>query len=120
MGRVHYDVAYGGAFYAIVDADKLNLSMDASNYSQLVQSGMRFKNSIMKSQQITHQFEDDRSFLYETIFTGRAVNSSHHSRNVCIFANGELDRSATKSGVSAWAALHRVRGELNPGGKHHH
>jgi trans-L-3-hydroxyproline dehydratase len=31
---------------------------------------------------------------------------------VCIFAEGELDRSATGSGVSARAALHHAKGEL--------
>ena len=40
------------------------------------------------------------------------MNSAHHSRNVCIFADGELDRSATGSGVSARAALHYAKGEL--------
>jgi len=42
----------------------------------------------------------------------RPEQPSHHSRNVCIFADGELDRSATGSGVSARAALHHARGEL--------
>ena len=37
----------------------------------------------------------------------------HHSRNVCIFAEGEVDRSATGSGVSARAGLHFSKGSLN-------
>jgi trans-L-3-hydroxyproline dehydratase len=61
---------------------------------------------------ITHPVEADLSFLYGTIFTGPALNATHHSRNVCIFADGELDRSATGSGVSARAALHFAKGEL--------
>ena len=52
------------------------------------------------------------SFLYGTIFTGPACEPGHHSRNVCIFAEGEVDRSATGSGVSARAALHHAKGEL--------
>ena len=40
------------------------------------------------------------------------MESKHHSRNVCIFAEGEVDRSATGSGVSARAALHHAKGEL--------
>jgi trans-L-3-hydroxyproline dehydratase len=61
---------------------------------------------------IDHPFEEELSFLYGTIFTAPAINSSHHSRNACIFAEGELDRSATGSGVSARAALHFAKGEL--------
>jgi trans-L-3-hydroxyproline dehydratase len=76
---------------------------------------MQIKRSVMKQQQIKHPFEEDLSFLYGTIFTGKPINPSRDSRNVCIFANGEVDRSATGSGVSARAALHLARGELNPG-----
>jgi proline racemase len=61
---------------------------------------------------IEHPFESDLSFLYGTIFTGPAHQPEHHSRNVCIFAEGELDRSPTGSGVSARAALHHAKGEL--------
>lgn len=117
LGRVQYDVAYGGAFYAIVDADKFKLSLDAANYPKLIELGMRIKQSVMNNQKISHPFEDDLSFLYGTIFTGRPKNPSRHSRNVCIFANGEMDRSATGSGVSARAALHYARGDLKMGEK---
>jgi len=55
------------------------------------------------------------SFLYGTIFTGPPAEATHHSRNVCVFADGEVDRSATGSGVSARAALHHARGELAVG-----
>ncbi len=56
--------------------------------------------------------EPDLSFLYGTIFTDAPKNPAHHSRNVCIFADGEVDRSPTGSGVSARAALHFSRGEI--------
>jgi trans-L-3-hydroxyproline dehydratase len=116
-GLVHYDVAFGGAFYAIVDADKLKLSLDPSGLSQLTELGMQIKRSVILKQKISHPFEPDLSFLYGTIFTGKPIASSADSRNVCIFANGEVDRSATGSGVSARAALHYARGEMKIGEK---
>ena len=115
LGRIHYDVAFGGAFYAIVDANQLNLSLDPTGISKLIEAGMKIKQRVMKEKIIAHPFEPDLSFLYGTIFTGRPETPSRHSRNVCIFANGEVDRSATGSGVSARAALHHARGELKPG-----
>ena len=66
----------------------------------------------MNNFQVKHPFEEDLGFLYGTIFIGTAKNSSHHSRNVCIFAEGEVDRSATGSGVSGRAAIHHAKGEL--------
>jgi proline racemase len=112
LGRVNFDIAYGGAFYAIVDAQPLGLSLDASNFSELVSAGREIKHAIMKAMPIEHPFEPDLSFLYGTIFTGPAHELKHHSRNVCVFAEGEVDRSATGSGVSARAALHHAKGEL--------
>jgi trans-L-3-hydroxyproline dehydratase len=52
------------------------------------------------------------SLLYGTIIVGEAHNPAHHSRNVCIFADGEVDRCPTGTGVSARAALHFARNEL--------
>jgi trans-L-3-hydroxyproline dehydratase len=112
MGRVRFDVAYGGAFYALVEAAPLRLELAAKNFNRLVVCGRRIKLAIMDAFNIEHPFEKDLSFLYGTIFTGPAQQSSHHSRNVCIFADGELDRSPTGSGVSARVALHVAKREL--------
>jgi proline racemase len=112
LGEVKFDIAYGGAFYAIVEAAQLSLSLEVSSHRQLVDAGREIKRAIMKAVSIRHPFEADLSFLYGTIFTGPARDSNHHSRNVCIFADGELDRSATGSGVSARVALHHGKGEL--------
>lgn len=112
---IRFDLAYGGAFYAFLEAVDLQLSLDAANANHLIRMGKMVKEAVSEHFEITHPFEEDLGFLYGTIFTGRAHNSGHHSRNVCIFADGELDRSATGSGVSARAAIHYDRGELQPG-----
>jgi trans-L-3-hydroxyproline dehydratase len=112
IGRVPLDVAYGGAFYAIVDAEALGLRLTPQDQHRLIDIGRRIKHAVIAHFPIEHPFEPDLSFLYGTIFTGPPVDPSRHSRNVCIFADGEVDRSATGSGVSARAALHHARGEL--------
>ena len=112
LGPVEFDVAYGGAFYAFVNASRLGLRLEADNFNRLIECGRLIKNAVMSNFTIKHPFEDDLSFLYGTIFIGSAQTSGHHSRNVCIFADGELDRSPTGSGVSARAALHYAAGEV--------
>jgi trans-L-3-hydroxyproline dehydratase len=112
VGDVSFDVAYGGAFYAIVDAPSLGLELIPESHARLIDAGRSITSAVMRDFKIVHPFEPDLSFLYGTIFTGPAQTLAHHSRNVCIFADGELDRSATGSGVSARAALHYARGEL--------
>ena len=46
------------------------------------------------------------------IFVGPAHDPAHHSRQVCVFADGEVDRSPTGTGVSGRAALHYAKGEI--------
>jgi proline racemase len=112
FGNVRFDVAYGGAFYALVDAPALRLELASAHYAGLIDAGRRIKRAVMEAMPIEHPFERDLSFLYGTIFVGPPHDADHHSRNVCIFAEGEVDRSPTGSGISARAALHHARGEL--------
>ena len=112
IGLVPFDVAYGGAFYAFVSAEAVGLALEPEHFNRIIEYGRRIKHAVVAQFPITHPFEADLSFLYGTIFTGPPHDPSHHSRNVCIFADGELDRSATGSGVSARAALHFAKSEL--------
>ena len=114
LGEVRFDVAYGGAFYAIVDAPALGLQLSGEHYDRLIDVGRRIKAAVQGNFTIEHPVEPELSFLYGTIFTGPPADPGHHSRNVCVFAEGEVDRSATGSGVSARAALLHARGELPP------
>ena len=112
LGSVPYDLAYGGAFYAFVNAIDLGLKCDPSHYQKLIQAGMAIKHGILTSGvAFAHPYEDDLSFLYGTIFIASSEHAQVDSRNVCIFANGQLDRSPTGSGVSARLAIHHARNE---------
>lgn len=113
LGSVRYDIAFGGAFYAFVQAKEVGLTCTPDDFRPLIEKGMSIKRAIMESRPIPHPFEDDLSFLYGTIFIGLPLNPGVHSRNVCIFAEGEVDRCPTGTGVSARLAIHHARGELD-------
>ncbi len=112
VGQVRYDVAFGGAFYAFVDANSLGIGLAAQDFRTLIAVGMRIKAAVMAALPIHHPFEPDLGFLYGVIFVGPPHDPAHHSRNVCMFADGEIDRSPTGTGVSARAALHFARREI--------
>lgn len=112
LGAVHYDVAFGGAFYAFVQADEVGVGLTAVDFPQLIDVGRRIKQAVMAQLPIQHPFEPDLGFLYGVIFVGAAHHPTHYSRNVCVFADGEVDRCPTGTGVSARAALHFAKGEL--------
>jgi trans-L-3-hydroxyproline dehydratase len=113
IGGITYDIAFGGAFYAFCQAEELGLKLSPEDNRKLIDIGLRIKRAIAAESVIQHPFEEELGFLYGTIFTGPAQNPENHSRNVCVFAEGEIDRSPTGTGVSARAALHYSRGELN-------
>jgi trans-L-3-hydroxyproline dehydratase len=115
VGEVRYDLAFGGAFYAFVDAASVGLEMTAARFRDLIATGSEIKRAVMASREIRHPIEPDLSFLYGTIFTGPALSDGADSRNVCVFAEGEVDRSPTGTGVSARVAIERARGRLAPG-----
>lgn len=116
IGEITYDLAYGGAFYAYVDLQKNKLDFDLSikNYQALIKTGMDIKREVIKKDlEILHPFEDDMSELYGTIFIDKSTNEGIDSRNVCIFADGEVDRCPTGSGVSGRMAIHKMRKEID-------
>jgi len=119
LGKVIYDLAYGGAFYAYVDMKKNNFAFDLrpEYYRTLVTKGMDIKNAVIAvDKEILHPFENDLSFLYGTIFIDNNKQvSGIDSRNVCVFAEGEVDRCPTGSGVSGRMAIHKARKEIDFG-----
>ena len=116
FGNIVYDLAYGGAFYAYVDMTKNSFDFDLSekSYSALISMGMAVKHAVRENDNsIVHPFEEDLGFLYGTIFVDtRKQPSGNDSRNVCVFADGEVDRCPTGSGVSGRMAIHWARKEL--------
>ena len=115
LGTINYDLAFGGAFYAFVDVAQLGLDCTPEYQNKLIEIGMKIKHAIMDSVEMVHPLEPDMNFLYGTIFTSALKDPNHHSRNVCIFADGEVDRSPTGTGVSARAAILHAKGEIKVG-----
>lgn len=111
-GHVVVDVAFGGAFYAVVAAEQVRLSILPENAHSLAVAGDRITKAVNGVLPARHPLEEDLGFLYGTIFTGTPEDTAHHSRNVCIFADAEVDRSPTGTGVSARLALHYAKGEI--------
>ena len=112
LGNLSVDIAFGGAFYAILPAAQVGLQVEPQQREQLVTAGEAIKQAVNAKLSIKHPFEEDLGFLYGTILTGSPEDPTHHSRNVCIFADAEVDRSPTGTGVSARLALHYAKGEI--------
>jgi trans-L-3-hydroxyproline dehydratase len=115
VGRIGCDIAFGGAFYAFCRAEDLGVRLVPEEFRKLIDLGMRVKRAVQAGLEIRHPFEPDLGFLYGTIIMGPPHDPGNFGRNVCVFAEGEVDRSPTGTGVSARAALHLAKAEIGLG-----
>jgi proline racemase len=114
-GRLKVDDVYGGAFYAYLDAAQVGLTVTPEQTRELVAAGEAIKHAVNAALTIRHPDAEDLGFLYGTILSGPPEDPAHTTRNVCVFANAEVDRSPTGTGVSGHVALLAARGELREG-----
>jgi proline racemase len=109
---VRTDVAFGGAFYAIVDSESVGLPIDAAHLPELRRIGMAIKEAIEATQTIAHPLEPGLTGIYGTIFTAPPADDSADLRNVTIFADAEVDRSPCGTGTCAVMAVIDAMGLL--------
>ena len=115
-GPVAVDIAYGGAFYALLAADTIGLDLRTAPMSSIVDAGEEIAKAAAAAIPIDHGAEPELAFLYGTILTdGGDGSAGRPSRNVCIFAGRQIDRSPTGSGVTARMALAAARRTVQPG-----
>lgn len=116
IGLVRSDVAFGGAFYAFVEASAVGLALTPASAPAIVAAGRAITRAVAAGLALRHPSRTtDLDFLYGTIFTGPSSSPGVHSRQACVFADGQLDRSPTGTGVSARLALLAARGDVADG-----
>jgi trans-L-3-hydroxyproline dehydratase len=115
-GPVLADISYGGAFYALAEAGAFGLDVRTSRTRDLVDAANALTAAVKSQHQIHHPVEPDLGFLYGSILTdGRELPEQGPSANICVFADAEVDRSPTGSGVTARMAARFQRGLLGAG-----
>lgn len=114
FGAVTTDIAYGGAFYCILPASRFGLDLFESPVAALTDAAAALTDRVRETLAITHPSEPDLGFLYGTIVTDEA-KADETSFNLCIFAERQIDRSPTGSGVTARMALDHAKGLVAAG-----
>lgn len=115
MGDIVFDLAFGGAYYVYLDARQVNLKLNTVNAADIIAKGKQIKKACEETITIEHPTDKALSFLYGVIFYEPSDSPGIESKNACVFADGELDRSATGTGVSGKAAILHAKGKLKPG-----
>lgn len=116
------DLAFGGAYYGIVDAGELGLRVVPEQAERLRRAGAAITELLQRDHTPRHPTEPELGFVYGTIIVDRQPASSPDGRardadlrNATIFADAELDRSPCGSGTTALLAQLHGRGHLRVG-----
>lgn len=110
---VKVDVAYGGAIYAFVPAERFDLRVRAEDLPDLIATGRRVKHDLEGSPVSRHPSDDRLSGIYGTVLYEEL--GPLRQRQVAIFTDGEVDRSPCGSATSARTALLLDEGALAEG-----
>jgi len=113
--KVRVEVAFGGAFYALVDAADLGLEVVPARLGALVEAGMAIKRAVEARVRVEHPLEPELHGIYGTIISEPPRHPDAHLRNVTIFADAQVDRSPCGSGTSAKLAAMWAAGRHRPG-----
>jgi proline racemase len=109
-GPLTLDVAFGGAFYATLEAAAVGLALSPADLPQLIALQRELRPDLERSLDVVHPAEPDLAGIYGVIFWERLGPAEQ--RNVTVFADGEIDRSPCGSGTSARLAVLHHRDEL--------
>jgi proline racemase len=114
VGRrdLRVDIAFGGAFYAIVDSEATGVPLDAVHVPDLRRLGAEISASVNLTHRPVHPADNSISGVAGVIFTGPAVDPEAHLRNITVRASGSVDRSPGGTGTSAVMAVLDAMGLL--------
>jgi proline racemase len=114
LGRLHVDIAYGGAWVAFVDVEPLGYSLVPSDARAIAELGERIRPHVVEQVAITHPLLPALSHLSFVVLTARPL-AGGHARNATVVSPGRLDRSPTGTATSARLAVLAAKGQLTDG-----
>jgi proline racemase len=115
LGTIRVDVAYGGMFYAIIDATKLGFRVDASEARELAYLGERIRLAAREQLEVFHPENPEIRGVSIVQLACPFEGIAKVTRNTCIVAPGRSDRSPTGTGTCARMAVLHARGQMAVG-----
>jgi proline racemase len=111
LGRVHYDMAYGGNFYAILPIADLGIPFDKSEKDRILTAGLSIMDAVNEQNRPVHPLDPGIGGCKHVQFVAPGIGGSD-ARNAMAIHPGWFDRSPCGTGTSARMAQLHARGEL--------
>lgn len=103
VGELTLDIAYGGNFFAILDAGQIQKSLTLENSSYLADLGLKIRDQVNEDVKIAHPDNPNINTVDLVEFSEKIDDNNY--RNVVVFGGGQIDRSPCGTGTSAKLAL---------------
>lgn len=127
LGEISVDVAWGGMFFVIADADVLGLSLEAGNAAEVARTGEMIRAAAAEQLPVEHPEDDRIRGVSISQLSSRHAAEGADRRNAVVVSTGAfdwrrpatwrgvLDRSPCGTGTCARMATLWARGELEIG-----
>lgn len=115
LGKLKYDMAYGGNFYAIVPIERVDIEFERENGQKFLDLGLQISNAINEQNRPVHPENPDIAICHHIDFITPGDQGPLHWRNAMAIHPGWFDRSPCGTGTSARLAQMVARGEFSDG-----
>jgi 4-hydroxyproline epimerase len=115
LGRLVVDVAYGGNFYAIVDAQENFRDIADHSAADLIAWSPVLRQRLNEAYSFVHPEKPEINRLSHILWTGAPLSGEAHARNAVFYGDKAIDRSPCGTGTSARMAQLHAKGKLRSG-----
>ncbi|TAI48638.1 4-hydroxyproline epimerase [Flagellimonas allohymeniacidonis] len=122
LGELHFDVAYGGNFYAIIDEQENFSGMHNYSAGELVSLSQELRKKINTKYpgRFVHPQNPNINKVSHILWTGQPLDPSSNGRNAVFYGDKAIDRSPCGTGTSARMAQLHAKGQLSLGDEYIH
>lgn len=111
LGTLTVDIAYGGDYYTIVDADALGLRLAPDNDGALIAASVVVREAVASQLEIIHPEQPHINQCYQVQFVSKQTGSGDYKQTI-LSPPGAIDRSPCGTGTCARLAQLFARGEI--------
>jgi len=112
IGKITFDISFGGSFFALVKSSDLGIDICPENAQKLCNVGMKILHAINASVSVQHPLLPHIKSVDLVEIYGPAKNPKATLQNVVVFGRGQVDRSPCGTGTSAKIAYLYAKGQL--------
>jgi 4-hydroxyproline epimerase len=120
LGELTVDVAYGGNFYAIVDAQQNFKGLEYYSVDNLIAWARALRKHINEQYEFVHPEDPSIRGCSHILWTGAVMDKTSTARNAVFYGEKAIDRSPCGTGTSARMAQWYAKGKLKKDDKFIH